>query len=491
MEPKMRLLLVYPEIQSSVTNTATYSLPLGLGSLATYCRRIFGEGLSIKILDGSMMSHQDQKVELERFQADVVGFSPTLASQGNAYELAELAHDLGAVVLFGGVNSTNLWRQMLTNRNFIQAVVLFEGEEAMAEILSRWQNGKRHDELFSDIANVAYRRQDNEVIGPARIRVIPLAELPDIDYSLFDLAPFFVQTVSRGFGRAISYYAGKGCAKRSLAALLPVYDAAEYRAKVQSMRTCSFCGRNELGYRCLPPDHERRLLHQLYDEFGVRGFFNVQDTVNLNCEELIGLDDAWFRLFIGAESITPENIRRLEARYGPKLILQAGVEAATPEMRRSLGKSPLNEKDLFDKVELMERKRIQLHASFILGGRNEITASMSATTKMARRLADHSNVTWILISPQLILPGSPDYRQLLEQPGMLDKWGKADLIDLPEIHRDFLHFFAPGLTRNGILEEIQSTFSDIKQTSSRAVLDVKGVMPPEEEFIQPRRGYCG
>src|SRR4030043_1091427 len=102
----MRMLLVYPEIQSSLTNTATYSLPLGLGAIATYCQRFFGTKLEIKILDGSMISHADQLESLEEFTPQIIGLSPTIASMGNAYELARRAKELGAAVVFGGVNST-------------------------------------------------------------------------------------------------------------------------------------------------------------------------------------------------------------------------------------------------------------------------------------------------------------------------------------------------------------------------------------------------
>lgn len=488
----MKILFVYPEIQSSVTNTATYSLPLGLGAVATYCRQIFGDKLEVKILDGSMMTHAEQSATLEDFKPDIVGFSPTIASMAHAYALAKQAKVDGALVLFGGVNSTNLWQQMLRNRNFIDAVVLFEGEEAMVEVIRRRMSKMCGNKLFSGISNLAYRRKDGNVVGPENIRVFGLNELPDIDYSLFDLSRYFEQTESRGFGRAVSYYAGKGCAKRSTTRLQSVYQIGEYTRCVQSMNTCSFCGRNELGFRTLPADREATLLRQLHDVHGIRGFFNVQDTVSLHCEEPVGFDNSWFRLFIGVESITPRNVAQLQRRYGSNLIFQAGVESVSPAVRKSMGKTAVTEADLLAKVEMLAKQNIQLHASFILGGRNETVESIQTTAGLARHLADFPNVTWILISPQIVLPGSPDYRRLLEMPGMLAKWGNADIIDIPDINRDFLKHFAPELTRKKVLEEIESVFSDVraKTPDRRLVLDIKGVMADEEERVNPRRYYC-
>jgi radical SAM superfamily enzyme YgiQ (UPF0313 family) len=489
----MKVLLIYPEVQSSVTNTATYSLPLGLGAIATYCHQIFGNEMEVKILDGSMMVHHEQEMVLKEYQPDIVGFSPTIASMGNAYSLAKQAKEAGALVVFGGVNATNLWHLMLANRPFIDAVILFEGEEAMVEILRRWRAGFNGEKIFSNIANVAYRTHE-AIVGPSKIRVFAnLDELPDIDYSLFDLPHYFEQTEARGFGRAMSYYAGKGCTKRSCCRVVNEYAAADYSQQVQAMKTCSFCGRNELGFRTLSADRETALLRRLHDEQGVHGFFNIQDTVNLNCEDPIGIEDSWFRVFIGAESITPPNIQRLKRRYGQHLIFQTGIESADPRIRRMMGKKEIDEADIFTKVELLARDNIQLHASFIFGGCGETITSMTTTSRMIRRLADYPNVTWILISPQIILPGSPDHYKLLEKEAMQDKWGNKDLIDITEINQDFLRFFAPELTRGKILETIGSIFADIraKTPDRRLVLDIKGVVPEEEKTIAPRRYYCG
>jgi radical SAM superfamily enzyme YgiQ (UPF0313 family) len=489
----MKMLLVYPEIQSSVTNTATYSLPLGLGAIATFCRKIFSAELEIKILDGSMITHTEQLENLEKFVPHIIGLSPTIASMGNAYDLARRAKELGAVVVFGGINSTNLWKQMLTNRSFIDAVVLYEGEEAMEEIIRRWILGKRSTDLLIGIRNVACRNEKGDVIGPEEIRVFNLKELPNIDYDLFDLRRYFAQTMTRGFGRALSYYAGKGCSKRSTTKMNSLYVFNEYSQRVRSMNTCSFCGRNELGFRCLPSDREKFILQQLHEQYDVRGFFNVQDTVNLTDDTPVELENCWFRLFIGLESITRANIDRLMRRYGPNLILQAGVEAATLHVRQSMGKIPISEEKIFANVEMLAKQNIQLHASFIFGGRGETKESMNASASMAKQLANYPNVTWILISPQLILPGSPDYLRLLNSSEeMQNKWASTDLIDIVDINRDFLRHFTRGLSREMILDEIKSVFADIRSQTleQQLVLDVKGVIPKEEQDIAPRRYYC-
>ncbi|MBN2111540.1 hypothetical protein JW707_00405, partial [Candidatus Woesearchaeota archaeon] len=167
----------------------------------------------------------------------------------------------------------------------------------------------------------------------------------------------------------------------------------------------------------------------------------------------------------------------------------AGIESADPRMRRAYGKAETNIADMLTKVELMLYHGIQLHASFILGGRGETEESMRETTELARKLVDYDNVTWVLISPQLILPGSPDYRELLKQDGMHEKYADEDLIDIVEINQDFLRQFASSLTRAQIIEEIRKTFECIRRKTEKPVLDVKGVVKEEEGYVKPSRRY--
>lgn len=488
----MKLLLVYPEIASSNTNTSTYSLPLGLGSIGTYCQQQFGkEALEIRILDGSMIPHEEQLRIVKDYQSDLIGINSSIASQKNAYEIGQLAKELGSKVIFGGINSTNLWPNMLRNREFIDGVVLYDGEIPIYLILNRLKETKLFgNDAFQGIPNFAYKDSTGRICEPSSIYIPALSEIPNIDYSLFDLKKYFAQTQKRGFGKAVTYYAGKGCAKRGGVNLKSSYSLEEYNSLINSMDICTFCGRNELGLRNLNEERETEIVRALHDEYNVTGFFNVQDTVNLGNTTPIGLNDCWFRLFIGTESITSINIKKLKQRYGQNLIFQAGVEAANSQMRLVYGKKATDLSDLLSKVELMKEEGILLHASFILGGRGETKESMHRTTEVARRLAEYDNVTWILISPQLILPGSPDFKALLSLPKMNCKYALEDLIDIVEINEDFLRQFTPDLTRAEIVEEIKRTFDDIRQKDRKdLVLDIKGVVAEEEKYIHPNRPY--
>ncbi len=158
----MKMLLIYPAIESSNTNTSTYSLPLGLGSIGTYCKRNFGDSLEVRILDGSMMSHQEQLETVREYNPDLIGINPTIASQRNAYEIGQLAKNQGSKVIFGGVNSTNLWQSMLRNRTFIDGVVLCDGEIPMQLVLTRLSSNSS----LEGIPSLAYRDCEGQIHEP-------------------------------------------------------------------------------------------------------------------------------------------------------------------------------------------------------------------------------------------------------------------------------------------------------------------------------------
>jgi radical SAM superfamily enzyme YgiQ (UPF0313 family) len=468
----LRVALVYANSDLSETNTSTYALPLGLGSLATYCRQRME--IDLCILDSSFMSHGEQKQQLQTFSPNVVGFNSTIANQENSYTLAKLAKCSGATVIFGGVHSTQLWEPMLRNRDFIDGVVLYDGEIPFFQILQKVQQRK----CFGGIPNVAWKR--DTIHPPTSVYIPSIEELPHIDYSVFDLNRFFEHTEQRGFGRAMTYYSGKGCIKRGSFPLQSDYSLDEYLALCHAMKTCSFCGRNELGLRQFHEDREARIVHELYAKYNVNGFFNVQDTVP-DYQKPLGLDNCWFRVFIGIDMINSVNIQRLKARYGPSLIVQTGIESLHPDIRRNFGKPPLTYDDLFSKIALLEEEGVQLHASFILGGVGETPNTMRDTVHAIRTLASSPCVTWILVSPQLILPGSPDYRRLIRDKKMQTKYASQDLLDIEEISKDFLARFTT-VTRESIINEIQQLFHAI--TRPEVILDVKGVTQKEEKLIK-------
>lgn len=484
--------MVQPDAGLSVTNTDTYAVPLGLGSIATYCKQKHPEIDILLIGAYTDMPHEEQMKKILEYNPDILAISSTISSQENAYDIAKKAKEQNKniIIVFGGVNSTSLYEQILKNRDFVDAIILFDGEEAFAEVVDRVKKNKS----FEGINNLAYKDKKGLHIDKNKITIkIPslckiLDKNPPIDYSVFDMNTFLKKTEMRGFGRAISYFGGKGCIKRRGFFKEKIYTLKEYEDLVNNMGACSFCGRNELGYRILPWSLEKELINYLYEKYGVRGLFNVQDVVSLDEEQGDPKwKNTWFRFFIMAGQVTQKNIDILKKKYSPNLVLQIGVESVDPNMLKEFGKSPEFTREYYLKnLDLMEKNGIQAHYTFVLGGSNETRESLKKTGDFIKEIVKRKNVTWIGASPLIVLPGSPYFRMLSEKEKKLkDK----DLFDVSELHRLFLRHFAPKITREDVLNIIKDCFSYAKLIRSDLILDGKGLTKEEEKFVGSYRPY--
>ena len=99
-------------------------------------------------------------------------------------------------------------------------------------------------------------------------------------------------------------------------------------------------------------------------------------------------------------------------------------------------------------------------------------------------------ITWMGVSPELILPGSPDTRKFLSIPELNRKYAQTDVYDIQEMNDLFLKHFAIGLKRQDILDAIKDIFENLRKKAPNTCLDGKGLrVPDEEEYVKPYRPW--
>ena len=481
------MLLVQPEAELSVTTTDTYSPPIGLASIATFCKNQHPD-LEIKIIGSYNMTHQEQINYLEKFKPDILGLSPTISSQKNAYEIAETTKEkFNSINILGGVNSTQLWGPILNNRKFIDAIILYDGHFATSELINRLEK----NQIFENIPNVTYRK-DKEIVPPKQIFIPSLEQIPDINYSLLDMDTFSELTEQRGFGKAISYAPGRGCSKRGGKLEKNLMKWEDFQEILKTMHACSFCGRNEIGFDTIPYIREIKTINRLNKNYGITGYFNIQDTVSLlPAKAPKNWEEFWFRLFITSELASKQkNIDLLKNKYSENLVFQIGIESANEDMLRKFGKFGHNTEYFLKMNELLNKNNIQLHATFVLGGPGETKKSLKETSQLIKELSKMENVTWIGASPEILLPGSPDYvNYLLLNPNLKAKYKKEDLINVKQAHKDMLKYVSPEIIREDVIGSIKEAFTNAKKNNPNIILDGKGLTPEEEKQAECYRPY--
>lgn len=190
----MNIVLVHPYITVRSRDTHL-SEPLGLVCLATYLEEVFGEWVSVNILDlyalgadrparrGDMYvkgidEKEAIKQKLERMKPDLIGITCCFTGYiEDALNVARIAKGIypEVPVVMGGAHVTIEAKSILENNSFVDFVIRNEGEITL-EMLIRSLNGEVN--IF-DINGLCFRDENNTIIiNPPRELISNLDDLP-------------------------------------------------------------------------------------------------------------------------------------------------------------------------------------------------------------------------------------------------------------------------------------------------------------------------
>jgi len=140
----MKILLCNPKnSQGTIHSRKGMYVPLGILSIATYIRDIFGERVQLHVCDEDVEDLQIQRLS----QYDVVGFYATTFNYAQAVRYAYLAKEYGCITVLGGPHPTVLAENILRNRNCFDYVIRQEAEYPFAELMRYFLDQKSHFHL--------------------------------------------------------------------------------------------------------------------------------------------------------------------------------------------------------------------------------------------------------------------------------------------------------------------------------------------------------
>jgi len=199
---------VFLALDEAEREAASPYFPLGLLYLASYVRE---RGHGISIFDGTFESGEDAFVQhLAEQQPDVVGIAALITSRDAALSLARLASATGAVVVIGGPDPTVDPTPYLAE-DAVDIVVHHEGEQTIAALLDRFDNGTLTVAELGDEPGVAFRRDGQIQMNQPRPPIENLDELPPPARDLIDMDRYFeVWEESHGY-TSITVAASRGC----------------------------------------------------------------------------------------------------------------------------------------------------------------------------------------------------------------------------------------------------------------------------------------
>ncbi|MEO1458841.1 MAG: magnesium-protoporphyrin IX monomethyl ester anaerobic oxidative cyclase [Pseudomonadota bacterium] len=397
----MRIVLIHPNYHSGGAEIAGNWPPAWVAYLAGPLKA--AGYTDIRFIDAMTNDLSDEALreELAKHPADIIGataITPSIYKAERALQIAKEAHP-EAVTVLGGVHATFMFKQVLSEAPWIDAIVRGEGEEIFRDFVravdeGRWPADRRR------IKGLAFREGDEIVATQAAPTVKDLEGLHP-DWSLLEWEKYIY--IPLGVRVAIPNMA-RGC---------PF--------------TCSFCSQWKFwrDYRIREPEAVVDEIETLVNEHQV-GFFILADeepTINRKkftafCEALIarGLPDKvkWGINTRVTDIMRDKDLLGLWRRAG-LVHVSLGTEAAA-QMKLDRFNKETKVANNREAIRLLREADIFTEAQFIVGLDNETEETLEETYRFAREWnPDLAN--WSMYTPW---PFSPLFQELGDKVEVFD-----------------------------------------------------------------------
>ncbi len=403
----MRVVLVDPPKPRWWLLADTVMPPVGLAYIAGFLR---SKGIWVRVLDCTALRWDWRHLAraLEHLRPDVVGVGgPTCYADRALKALAMAKELLGPDVLTvaGGPHFTILAEETLRGHDYVDVVVLGEGELTAYELVRALEEGRP----LGSVLGLALRGPGGRVLFTGERPLIK--DLDSLPMPAWDLLPMDRYRLVAWGKRATMLVSSRGC---------PF--------------SCSFCSERVFWRGVWRPHGPKRVVDEMelmVARYGKDLIWFGDDTFNLDrrrnmaiCQELLerGLDVAWGMEARADLLARDKDLIGLMKEAGLFWVL-LGVEGASDAELRRYGKG-ITLRQVREAVRALKDHDIIVQAMFIIGERKDTRASILAK----ERLAEELDVDFAIFTPLTPFPGTPLYEQAKRE-GWLEvrDWSKYDL----------------------------------------------------------------
>jgi anaerobic magnesium-protoporphyrin IX monomethyl ester cyclase len=206
----------------------------------------------------SLYVWQEVRETIEKYDPDFVGITLMTPTLHSGLKIAQIAKDLGKIVIVGGPH-VNIVREKVLKYDLIDYAFFGEGENSIPKFLEAYPN----QEEIQKIQGVGYRRGEEQVFTGFAERIKDLDEFPHPDRDLLVFKERYMPS------ELATIMASRGCPfKCTFCASVPIW------------------GRNTI-YRS--PEHIVAEIIDLHDRYNTRQFRFFDDTFTVNKKKLIGV----------------------------------------------------------------------------------------------------------------------------------------------------------------------------------------------------------
>lgn len=323
--------------------------PLGLVILAELARQTFPD-VTIRVIDGNYTSLETLKADISSHTIDLLGLTDWFTNHDTCLDIARFAksqHPACRIVL-GGPNAGHLARQVLCNRDFVDAIVAEDGEDAFLSLLAGSD--------FESVPNLNYRHGHDIVASPIILR--DLNTLPLLRFDHPDLGECMRAYDSRRTG-----YASEQLAPFPLSSIRGCIKAA-------ASGRCSYCSLPQQKVRLTAPHRFWEQVVFLEKECGVTNLFETGDEfcVGTYPRQLLAAKPhhvhSQLRVYTQPANLVHHNVDVLQKLGVVSVTL--GVEHVSPAILASANKA-CDTIPIQDRLDVLLEHHIRPHLCFLFG----------------------------------------------------------------------------------------------------------------------------
>lgn len=400
----MRILLINPPGIPVREGRYTNPPPLGLLYLASV---LLQNGFDVKVVDGCRDGKEEVIKTIREFSAEVIGITCLTAARKNAIELADIAKEINfkTIVVFGGVHSTIMYKQMMENYLSIDFIVFGEGEQTFLELVQ----GKDP----KDIDGLIFRAVKKIIKNQRRKNIENLDDIPFPAWHLVDFKnyqPWFLFETENG----------KDFVFRDINLTREICVPVIFSRGCTGH--CNFCSTWWVwnGWRHRSAKNMVDEIELLYNKYSIRHFRFADDTLTVDrqatielCNEIIRRDlKIAFHAITRTDCVDEEVLKKMSTAgcYG----LAFGIETGSSELLSQIRKEN-SVQNTDQAVQWAKKFNIKVSAQIMVGNIGETIETVVETIEMLNRLSPERVSAMNLI----ILPGTKVYEDCKKE-GFID-----------------------------------------------------------------------
>lgn len=384
----MKILLLSPLIARTKVDP-----PVGLCYLQSY---LDSKGYTESKIFHTYKSYDEVKSFITEYKPDVVGISCLTVHRGSSFKLAKLAKEINPniKVVFGGCHSTFMWKQIMENFDFVDYIVIGEGEITFYELV------RAIDKKLptKDIKGIVYKEDGKTIRTEDRPFIENLDDLPFPSWRDVDFNDFAIPDP-------------------------PMHHFRERKASIVTSRgcvfNCGFCSTTHFWTRRWRARSAKNVVDEiewLVKEHNVR-FFSVSDDIfALDIDRVIDICKGIIERKLDVKWYAETRVDRMSKemfewmKKAGCFLVQFGVESGSDKMLNNINKG-VTSKQVAYAIKCAKEAGLKTDMLLMVGNIGETDETVDETIK----LIDEVKPDVVVVSITQVFPSTRLYEIAKQQ----------------------------------------------------------------------------